>query len=39
MKRKKRKELVIIVAPKAILQENITIMNKIGTTNSKVFHK
>jgi len=39
MKIKRRKELVTIVAPKAILQENITRRNKIEKTNSKVLHK
>jgi hypothetical protein len=39
MKTKKRQEFAIIVAPKAILQENVTRKNKIGRKNSKVFHK
>jgi hypothetical protein len=39
MKSKKREGLVIIAAPKAILQENVTRKNKIGITNSKVLHK
>jgi hypothetical protein len=40
MKSKRRKELATIVAPKAILQKNfVTKGNKIGRTNSKVFHK
>jgi hypothetical protein len=40
MKSKRRKELATIVAPKAILQKNfVTKRNKIGRTNSKVFHK
>jgi hypothetical protein len=39
MKRKKRQKFAIIVAPKAILQENVTRRNKIGKTNSKVLHK
>jgi hypothetical protein len=37
--KRKRKELATIVAPKAILQENVTRRNKIGRTNSKVLHK
>jgi hypothetical protein len=36
MKSKRRKELVTIVAPKAILQKNVIIKSKIGRTNSKV---
>jgi hypothetical protein len=36
MRSKKRKELVTIVAPKAILQKNVIRKNKIGRTNSKV---
>jgi hypothetical protein len=39
MKNRKRQEFVIIMAPKAILQENVTRRNKIGRTNSKVLHK
>jgi hypothetical protein len=39
MKSRKRQEFAIIMAPKAILQENVTRKNKIGRTNSKVFHK
>jgi len=39
MKSKKIKELATIVAPKAILQENVTRRNKIETTNSKVLYK
>jgi hypothetical protein len=36
MRSKKRKELVTIVAPKAILQKNVVRKNKIGRTNSKI---
>jgi hypothetical protein len=36
MRSKRRKE---IVAPKAILQKNVTRRNKIGRTNFKVLHK
>jgi len=39
MKNIKRRGLLIIITPKAILQENVTRRNKIGITNSKVFHK
>jgi hypothetical protein len=39
MKNKRRKGLATIVAPKAILQENVTRRNKIERTNSKVLHK
>jgi len=39
MKSKRRKELAIIMASKAILQKNIIRINKIGRTNSKVLHK
>jgi hypothetical protein len=34
MKSKRRKELVTIVAPKVIFQENVTRRNKIGRTKS-----
>jgi len=33
------KKLATIVAPKAILQDNVTRINKIGKNNSKVLHK
>jgi hypothetical protein len=39
MKSKTKGGLLIIVALKVILQENITRRNKIGITNSKVLHK
>jgi len=39
MKSRRRKELSIIVASKAILQKNIIRRNKIGRTNSRVLHK
>jgi hypothetical protein len=39
MKSKRRNELAIIMASKAILQENVIRRNKIGRTNSKVLHK
>jgi hypothetical protein len=39
MRSKTRNEFVTIVAPKAILQKNVTRRNKIGRTNFKVFHK
>jgi predicted flap endonuclease-1-like 5' DNA nuclease len=39
MKSKRRKKLATIVAPKAILQDNVTRINKIGKKNSKVLHK
>jgi hypothetical protein len=35
MKSKRRKKLVTIVAPKAILQDNVTRINKIGIFFSK----
>jgi hypothetical protein len=36
MKSRRRKELAIIMASKAILQENFIRRNKVGRTNSKV---
>jgi hypothetical protein len=36
MRSKKRKDLVTIVAPKAILQKNVVRKNKIGRTNSNI---
>jgi hypothetical protein len=39
MKSIKRKELVTIVTPKAILQENVIRKNKIGRTNLNVLRK
>jgi hypothetical protein len=39
MKTKKRQEFTIIMAPKAILQKNVTRRNKIGRKNSKALHK
>jgi hypothetical protein len=39
MKSRRRKELAIIVASKAILQKNVIRRNKIGKTNLKVLHK
>jgi hypothetical protein len=37
--RRRRKELVTIMTPKTILQENVTRKNKIEKTNAKIFHK
>jgi hypothetical protein len=39
MRSRRRKELATIVAPKAILQKNVTKINKIGKKNLKVLHK
>jgi hypothetical protein len=39
MKSKRRKELATILAPKVILQKNVTRINKTGKTNFKVLHK
>jgi hypothetical protein len=37
LEERRRKELVTIMAPKAILQKNVTRRNKIGRTNLMVF--
>jgi len=37
--KKRKNELITIVTLKVILQKNITRINKIRRTNSKVFHK
>jgi hypothetical protein len=39
MKSRKRKELILVLTPKDILQENFIRKNKIQKTNSKVLRK
>jgi hypothetical protein len=39
MRSRRRKELIPILTPKVILQENVIRRNKIERTNSKVLHK
>jgi hypothetical protein len=39
MKNERKNELATIITLKAILQKNVTKTNRIGKTNSKVFHK